>query len=121
MITEEQIKIAKEKLQVEKANIESQLGKFAKKDPTIEGNYKTEFPDFGDEIDDNAQEVAEYEQNISREHELENELLLIENALNKIENGTYGKCENCGQDIPWERLEIRPQAKLCIGCKEKSE
>ncbi len=121
MLTEEQIGIAKKKLLEEKSKIEAQLGKFAQKDSVVEGNYKTPFPDFGNETDDNAQEVTEYEQNISREHDLESELLLIGRALEKIDNGTYGQCENCDQEIPWERLEIRPQAKLCIDCKEKSE
>ena len=121
MITEEQAKIAKEKLMAEKINIEKQLSRFAKKDNEIEGNYKTPFPNLGEDLDDNAEEITEYEQNISREHSLEEELILIDKALKKIENGSYGKCENCDEEIPWERLEIRPQAQVCIRCKEKSE
>ncbi len=121
MLTEEQIKIAKEKLLAEKSNIEEQLSRFAKKDNAIEGNYKTPFPNLGDEIDDNAEEVTEYEQNISREHSLEEELASVEKALTKIENGSYGRCENCNEDIPWERLAVRPQAQVCIRCKERKE
>ena len=33
----------------------------------------------------------------------------------------FGKCENCGQDISYERLDALPHARLCINCKEKEE
>ncbi len=42
-------------------------------------------------------------------------------ALKRIEDGTYGTCVNCGQEIPLERLEANPWASLCIGCKRRSE
>ena len=45
----------------------------------------------------------------------------IDEALTKIEKGDYGKCEECGGDIPVERLEAVPYAKLCIQCKTKLE
>lgn len=45
----------------------------------------------------------------------------IEKALEKIENGTYGICELCGEEIPIERLEARPVTDLCIECKTEQE
>ena len=39
----------------------------------------------------------------------------------RIEDGTYGTCENCGQAIDVERLEAMPWATLCIDCKRKAE
>lgn len=41
----------------------------------------------------------------------------IDTALNKIEDGTYGKCENCGKDISNERLEAIPFVKFCMDCQ----
>jgi DnaK suppressor protein len=41
----------------------------------------------------------------------------IDRALEKIENGTYGLCEQCGQPIPEARLQALPQAALCVACK----
>ena len=41
----------------------------------------------------------------------------IDRALSKIEAGTYGLCEQCGQPIPDARLEALPQAALCVACK----
>ena len=48
-------------------------------------------------------------------------LAAIDGALKRIENGTYGKCINCGQDISPERLEALPYAELCIDCKREAE
>lgn len=46
-------------------------------------------------------------------------LIQVEEALERIENGTYGKCENCGDTIPIERLEFLPYATLCVACQQK--
>ena len=45
----------------------------------------------------------------------------IKEALERIENDTYGICEECGEDISKERLEARPVTTLCIECKKKQE
>ncbi len=45
----------------------------------------------------------------------------IEVALSKIENGTFGICDSCGDSIETKRLEVRPVANLCIQCKEAQE
>jgi len=46
------------------------------------------------------------------------ELEEIEYAINKIEDGTYGICEMCEDEIGVERLKVKPQAKYCIVCRE---
>lgn len=45
----------------------------------------------------------------------------IDKALAKIEEGTYGECESCGDPIGIKRLEARPVTDLCIQCKEEQE
>ena len=45
----------------------------------------------------------------------------INYALDKIEQGTYGECENCGEEISIGRLMARPVAQLCIDCKTEQE
>jgi len=45
----------------------------------------------------------------------------IDYALEKIANGTYGECENCGEEISVGRLLARPVAQLCIDCKTEQE
>ncbi len=45
----------------------------------------------------------------------------IKKALDRIENGTFGSCESCGEDISIERLTARPVTTQCIECKTKEE
>ena len=45
----------------------------------------------------------------------------IERALQKIEEGSFGNCEECGEEISVKRLEARPETSLCIRCKEDQE
>ncbi|MFO7654429.1 MAG: TraR/DksA family transcriptional regulator [Candidatus Krumholzibacteriia bacterium] len=45
----------------------------------------------------------------------------IEQALVRIEDGSYGKCEECGVNIGLDRLRALPYTRLCIDCKEKEE
>src|SRR5262249_44228856 len=45
----------------------------------------------------------------------------IHDALQRIFDGTYGVCENCGQPIARARLEAVPSVRLCVSCKQKEE
>ena len=84
----------------------------------------TEFAKPGDEVPDPA-DMAENEERRNFELRLrdrERKLLgKIEKALEKINVGTFGLCENCDQEIDLKRLEARPVAGLCIDCKTEQE
>lgn len=45
----------------------------------------------------------------------------VRKSLQKIEDGTFGECEDCGMEISFNRLKARPTADLCIHCKEAEE
>ncbi len=45
----------------------------------------------------------------------------VDEALRRIQDGTYGKCQNCNKMISQARLEAVPHARLCIDCKNKEE
>jgi RNA polymerase-binding protein DksA len=45
----------------------------------------------------------------------------IDSALQRIDDGSYGTCVNCGREIPVQRLEAHPTASLCIDCKRRAE
>ncbi len=74
----------------------------------------------GDELDQSQQEtIKQLELKlIGRQTFL---LKKIHYSLYKIHNGTFGTCEECGDDIPMNRLKARPIAQNCIQCKEKEE
>jgi RNA polymerase-binding transcription factor len=48
-------------------------------------------------------------------------LVLVQDALGRIDNGTYGVCESCGQPIGKARLQAFPRATLCMECKQRQE
>lgn len=109
----------KKKLEEEKTKLESDLAGFSKKDTVISDNYKSEFPEFGTDEGENANEVAEYSDRLSLEHELEKQLRDVKQALENIENGKYGICKHCGNEISEERLKIRPTSSSCVDCKKR--
>ncbi|MCG8529834.1 MAG: RNA polymerase-binding protein DksA [Desulfovibrionales bacterium] len=45
----------------------------------------------------------------------------IRSAISRLDEGSYGICDECGEDISIARLEARPVTKLCINCKSKQE
>lgn len=49
------------------------------------------------------------------------QLQVLRHALAKFEDGSYGMCEECGNDIGYSRLQARPEARLCIGCQTRAE
>ena len=67
---------------------------------------------------DSAHATAERSQTLALVDQLHEHRRDIDAALARMDEGTYGKCENCGQDIPFERLEARPTATLCVACKQ---
>jgi DnaK suppressor protein len=83
-----------------------------------ESNFDTD--DLPDEIDLAS---SEYTQSmIFRLRDREKFLLKkIDRALQRIENGSFGTCERCEDEISLKRLEARPVTTLCIRCKEEQE
>jgi DnaK suppressor protein len=49
------------------------------------------------------------------------QLAAIKHALAKFDDGTYGECEECGNQIGFSRLQARPEATLCIACQTRAE
>ncbi len=64
-----------------------------------------------------ANEITEMDQRLAKVRHIQQQISDIEHALQKIENGTYGICDNCGKPIAEGRLKAIPQASLCLGCK----
>jgi len=70
---------------------------------------------------DFAEQVVELENEdviVQLDEEAKQELALVNRALRKIEDGSYGVCETCANDISEPRLEALPQATMCIKCAE---
>lgn len=70
---------------------------------------------------DEAPLAVEREKDLTLRRSLQSRLLEVRRALRKIEQGRYGRCESCGQEINPQRLRAQPQAALCITCQTKAE
>jgi len=87
--------------------------------------YEEELHDIQREMPADSKDAAPWER---RQHLLRcfigedrAEIQQIEQALRKIENGTYGICEECGEPIPKKRLQVRPLVLYCVQCQEELE
>ncbi|WP_379544796.1 MULTISPECIES: TraR/DksA family transcriptional regulator [Psychrobacter] len=80
----------------------------------IEDHIQNPQDDLNEHWEDQA---ISYRQNDMRKNlmsEARQSLIYVENALSRIENGTYGECEVCGESIEEQRLEALPYATLCM-------
>ena len=68
-----------------------------------------------------ASDVFEQQRALTLRQHLERQLREVEEAITRARQGTHGICENCGKPIPPERLEILPEARLCVECQRQYE
>ena len=87
---------------------------------TLSGDIHLDPDDFSDEIDTASSEMNLAFQGRLRERE-RGLLSKINEALDKIDDGVFGECEACGEDIGAKRMLARPMAQLCIDCKDEQE
>lgn len=79
-----------------------------------EGEQLSELAAYDQHQADLGSETFEREKDFSLLEQLEAELDDLDRALRKIDDGTYGTCEACGQEIPAERLEAMPGTRFCV-------
>ncbi|MDD5040288.1 MAG: TraR/DksA C4-type zinc finger protein [Patescibacteria group bacterium] len=113
------IEEVKAKLVAEKTRIAAQLKEMTEEQTFDKDKTQTKWRDIGDKEEDNAVEVADFQDSIALERNLEVTLEKIERALKKIELGTYGVCESCGKPIDDGRLAAYPEAQHCMACHTK--
>jgi DnaK suppressor protein len=99
-------------LESERERLEHQL--------THAQTWANEHMGYGNHMADDATEAFEQAKDLSVRLGLEDTLHNVQDALKKLDLGTYGICESCNEKIDWARLEAKPEAKLCIKCKQRS-
>lgn len=75
----------------------------------------------GDDQADAGSKTFEREQELSIANNRRDLLLQMERAMERLDAGTYGRCESCSQPIPKARLQAFPSATLCVRCKQREE
>lgn len=74
----------------------------------------------GDEIDD-ARREEDMDLHVSLIEIAESRLAAIRSAFDRLEDGGYGICEGCGDEIAFERLRVMPMTRYCVDCQAESE
>jgi RNA polymerase-binding transcription factor DksA len=97
---------SRERLEAERAHLAEQVASLT------QGSGSG--PDFDEGFADSGQVAAEQGENKVLAGQLSNELDEVERALAKLDDGTYGSCEVCGEAISEARLEAKPAARFCI-------
>ncbi|WP_020521926.1 TraR/DksA family transcriptional regulator [Catelliglobosispora koreensis] len=75
----------------------------------------------GDDQADTGTKTFEREQEITLANGILERITQVERALERLDEGSYGWCERCGNPIPVERLAAFPSATLCVSCKQLEE
>lgn len=107
-----------------RAALQERLRTFTADEETLEGEHAGENMDLAgisQHPADMGSEVSELDRENALIESARAEREDIEAALARIEAGTYGRCVDCGKQIPDERLEARPEAARCIEDQEKHD
>ncbi len=110
------------RLQKEKITLEAELKSLGHKNATVAGGWEAEPSKLDvDNADENelADKIEDFEENTAILEQLETQLQEVAAGLERIEKGTFGICEKCGQQIEKDRLDANTSAKTCI--KDMSE
>jgi len=100
-------------LEAERARLEDELARFP-----IEGVEQT---GHGNHMAEDGSDVFEQAKSLALRRHLEGLLAEVREALARLDNGTYGLCQACGEAIDPARLEVLPYASLCLRCKARAE
>ena len=109
-------------LEEEKQLLAEELGSISTPDlgDHVPGDRNPKFPNYGNDSvgEDSASpaEVSEYSVNVSVTGTLEAQMNMVNLALQRIENESFGICTKCGNDIPEDRLVANPAADVCMNC-----
>src|SRR3954462_2191988 len=105
----------KERLKKFKRIFEAQRNSILFNDRVVREDFSVCSDDRYDEID---QATTDIEQSMRMRLRNRETLYIkkIQEALKRIENNSFGECEDCGEDIEFRRLEARPTATLCVSC-----
>ena len=101
----------------EKSKLLKELATIGQKNPSNSKDWEATPTNMdSDSADENevADTIEEFEENSAILKQLEIQLNDVETALQKIKDGTYGKCGICNEEIPEERLVANPAALTCI-------
>jgi RNA polymerase-binding transcription factor len=116
--TEREITDLRDQLATEAAALRADI---ARAETDIASRLGDAVGDAGDDQADVGAKTFEREHELALTHNTRELLAQNERAIARIEAGTYGTCESCGEPIGKARLQAFPRATLCVSCKQREE
>lgn len=116
--TPQELEVVHSGLQADLARIESEM---AALQTSIADVLRDSGDGAGDDQADSGSKAFEREQEMALLAKVRDTQFQVQHALGRIEDGSYGACESCGNPIGKQRLQAFPRATLCVSCKQKSE
>ncbi|HEY3248382.1 MAG TPA: TraR/DksA C4-type zinc finger protein [bacterium] len=109
-------------LQEERARLLEELEAMEEHTPVVEDQVGMDIGGgYDEDLADVASSTFEREKGLALESSVQQLLTQVDEALARIDEGTYGICVRCGNPIDFARLKVLPYATLCIRCKEEEE
>lgn len=104
------------RLEQERASLQSDIEALAIDNQAQQDDYGV-----GNHVADDATEVFTRERNLALRGNAHDLLEQVDAAIERIDQGSYGICARCGQQIAPDRLEVLPYAMYCIDCQSQAE
>lgn len=68
-----------------------------------------------------ASRLSEMRMNVTLQARISKQIRLVEEALRRLDVADFGTCDECGEDIPVQRLKVNPTTRLCVHCQQEVE
>ncbi len=103
-----------------KALLDKRMDLQAELNRRVGEEFRADRSDAMDSVDQADSSYAS-DYNLTLREKIIQQIREVDEALERFSQGTYGICDNCGEDIPEARLKVRPNARYCAVCKEAME
>jgi RNA polymerase-binding protein DksA len=120
-LTKKEIEHFKKKILAERERILKEIGRIEEAINEASEDQEGSKQSYSNHLADLGTDYMEKEKNYYYATQEGHYLRSLDEALERLERGEYGKCQECGDLISIKRLEAVPGAKLCINCKSKNE
>lgn len=111
----------RQRLEAERARLQDEKNKVGSRANRRNGEEWSAESQYDDHIAELGTDAFDRERDLASMDSVESVLEEVEIALRKIEEGTYGVCDACGQPISAARLEALPYASFCLDCENQAE
>ena len=112
---------ARKRLEQERTRLQGIRDDLQREQEDATSDTAGELSSFDQHPGDSGTETFEMEKNVSLLEQVDDELLEVEAAVQRLERGTYGTCQVCGRPIGDERLEAMPATRFCVEDQAKAE